>query len=98
MRDIATMYEIWALAAGEGAGCLDEPTEHYCEHFAHTAHVTRQNGHEWNLRSDGDGRVIKTRGAADRRKKPPLSVVPTIVPVAITAATRLMDGCEHQMR
>ena len=57
-----------------------------------------KSGHEWNLRSDGDGRVIKTRGAADRRKKPPLSVVPTIVAVAITAATRLMDGCEHQMR
>ena len=36
--------------------------------------------------------MIKTRGAADRRKKPPLSVVPTIVAVAITAATQLMDG------
>lgn len=98
MRDIATMCGIWALVGSEGSGCLDEPTEHYCEYFDHTAQVTRRNGHEWNIRSDGDGRVIKTRGAADRRKKPPLSVVPTIVAVAITAATRLMDGCEHQMR
>lgn len=72
--------------------------EHYCGYLAHTAQVTRQIGHEWNLRSDGDGRVIKTRGAADRRKKPPLSVGTTIMAVAITAATRLMDVREHQMR
>jgi hypothetical protein len=96
VRDIATLCGIWTLATGEGAGCLVEPDEHYCEYFAHAAQVTRQIGHEWNLRSDGDGRVIKTRGAADRRKKPPLSVVPTIMAVAITAATRLMDGREHQ--
>ena len=46
MRDIATLCGIWAMTVGEGVRRLDEPGEHYCEYFVHTAQITGQIGHE----------------------------------------------------
>jgi hypothetical protein len=46
------------------------------------------------VRSDGDGRVIQEcEEQLTAGKSAPLSVVPTIVAVAITATPRLMDEC-----